>query len=45
MSKKKIEFESINTASRMSENVTPSSNSNSESKKGNQNGGNSNNTL
>lgn len=43
MSKKKIEVESINTASRMSENVTPSSNSNSESKKGNQNGGNSNN--
>ncbi len=37
MSKKKIELESINTASRMSENVTPSSNSNSESKKGNKN--------
>ena len=38
MSRKKIEVESINTASRMSENVTPpSSNSNSESKKGNKN--------
>ena len=38
MSRKKIEVESINTASRMSENVTPpSSNSNSETKKGNKN--------
>jgi len=37
MSRKKIEVESINTASRMSENVTPSSNNNSESKKGNKN--------
>ena len=38
MSRKKIEVESINTASRMNENATPSSsNSNSESKKGNKN--------
>ena len=42
MSRKKIEIESINTASRMNQNDTYS-NSNSESKKGNQNGGNSNN--
>ena len=41
MSRKKIEFESINTASRMSENETPSSsNNNSESKKGNKNNNN-----
>ena len=38
MSRKKIEVESINTASRMSENDTPpSSNNNSETKKGNKN--------
>jgi len=38
MSRKKIEVESINTASRMNQNDTPSSsNSNSESKKGNKN--------
>mgnify|MGYP001289668512 CR=1 FL=1 len=37
MSRKKIEVESINTGSHMNQNVTPSSNNNSESKKGNKN--------
>ena len=37
MSRKKIEVESINTGSHMNQNVTPSSSSNSESKKGNKN--------
>lgn len=37
MSRKKIEVESINTGSHMNQNVTPSSNNNSETKKGNKN--------